>query len=46
MEQHEATGTVGILRHAGLVTGLPEQRRLLIARDAADHERLAKDTRG
>jgi len=46
MQQHEAAGAVGVLRHAGAVAGLPEQRRLLIAGDAADDQRLAQDRLG
>jgi len=35
VQQHEAAGAVGVLRHAGPVAGLAEQRRLLVAGDAA-----------
>ena len=43
VQQHEAAGAVGVLRHAGAVAGLAEHRRLLVAGDAADDERLAED---
>ena len=46
VQQHEAAGAVGVLRHAGRVAGLAEQRRLLVAGDAGDEERLAEDARG
>ncbi len=45
MQQHEAAGAVGVLRHAGLVAGLAEERRLLVAGDAADDQRLAEHAR-
>src|SRR5262249_31533706 len=46
VEQHEAAGPVGVLRHAGAVAALAEQRRLLVAGDAGGEERLAKDAGG
>ena len=38
VEQHEAAGAVGVLRHARLEARLPEQRRLLVAGDAGDRD--------
>ena len=37
--EHERTGAVRVLRHAGLDARLPEQRGLLVAGDAADRHR-------
>src|SRR2546430_3499777 len=36
VEQHEASGAIGILGRAGRVARLPEKRRLLVARDPGD----------
>ena len=36
IENHEATGAVGALDHAGFETGLPDQRRLLVASDSGN----------
>ena len=38
VEEHEAPGAVGALRHARRMAGLAEQRRLLVARDAGDRD--------
>ena len=38
VHQHEAAGAVGVLGHAGREAGLAEQRRLLVARDAAERD--------
>ena len=48
VEQHEAARAVGVLGHAGMEAGLAEQRRLLVAGDAADGEagRSAAAVRG
>ena len=43
--QHEAAGSVGVLRQAGRRAHLPEQRRLLIAGDAAERHRLEAERR-
>jgi hypothetical protein len=42
VEQDEASGAVGALRHPGAVAGLPEERRLLVARDAGDRDVAAE----
>ena len=39
VHEHEAAGAVGVLHHAGAGAGLPEQRGLLVARDAGDRNR-------
>ncbi len=41
VHQHERAGAVGVLRHARLEAGLAEQRRLLVAGDAADRDAAA-----
>src|SRR3989442_1707893 len=55
VEQHEASRAVGVLRRAGRVARLPEQRRLLVAghpgdrhaaREPAEVHRLAEDAGG
>ena len=38
IEQQETTGSVGRLGHSRLEAGLADQRRLLVARDAADRD--------
>ena len=42
VREHEATGAVGRLRLAPLEAAVPEERRLLVARDAGDRERDAE----
>ena len=43
VEQREAAGAVGRLHHAGLDAGLPDRRRLLVARHAEHRHRRAED---
>ncbi len=45
VEHEEGSGAVGALHLAGREARLPDERRLLITRDAADGQRLAKHAR-
>ena len=42
VQQHEATGAVGVLRHSGAVAALAEERRLLVAGDSGYGDRRAE----
>src|SRR5581483_12156499 len=43
--EEEAAGAVGVLRLPGVPARLPEERRLLVARDAGNRQRRAEDRR-
>ncbi len=44
--EQKTTGAVSVLRHARFEAGLPEERGLLIARNARDRDGMAVDLRG